>query len=293
MEQIVHRLTLAKSDFNKFADNLERIFNAGGENRRVIDKALSYPITLSSSDVGAAPVMVETYASKDRLGEKTKPEIKERKLTIQDANGNESVTLKFPYTDEYYDDPITGERESIEVPYVNFENLDKFIEFTQMLAKTYLSCRKYATMLVATKAELVANKIPGTGYEMYEKLVGSAKMYPVTKEIFAKSAADGYCGYGLFDSTQVTINNFEEAKKVSLIDNIYFTYKLTNDYKALGAVRLALKDAQNLSKDNVSNIEAAQINPIKATSKDAQLNDVTNNNESYIFDKQAVLRSFT
>lgn len=283
----IQRLKVTKSDFNTFADHLDKLFQEGGETRKIMDKAISYPLTLATSDHGETPVMMQTSASKDRFVTKESAEIKKREITLNDADGKPVINLKYAFTEEYYNDPFTGNREMVNVPYVNFEQFVEFLEFTQMLAKTYVECRKYATMLIATKAEFVANRIPGTGYEMYEKLVGSAKMYPITREMLNATVKNG-----VLEPTQLSISNFEQTKKMALIDNCYLTYKLTNDAKIFNIVANYIKESPIMLERSTVNVEAAPINPIKVAKKDAALTDVNNANEQYTIDKISVLQSF-
>lgn len=286
--EIAERLQISKSDLNHFTESLEKIFNATGSQRKTIDKILSYPLTTATlNGGGVVPVMMQTSASKDRAANKTQAEVKSKTVTIQDATGKPTVELKFSYTEEYYDDPRTGERESVIVPYVNFEQFEDFLSFTQELARTYAACRKYATMLIATKSEFIDNEIQGAGFEMYEKLTGSVKLYPATRRLLEKAISEG-----VYEATQVTINNFEASKKTALIDNVYMNYKLHNDYKIFGTLLSYLKNTSRYNATQTVKVEAASITPIRATQKEVTLTDLKNNDNPLLFNKESALKNF-
>lgn len=286
--EIAERLQITKSDLNHFTEGLERIFNSTGSQRKTIDKILSYPLTTATlNGGGVVPVMMQTSASKDRAANKTQAEVKQRSITIQDATGKPTVELKFSYTEEYYDDPRTGERESVAVPYVNFEQFEDFLKFTQLLAKTYAECRKYATMLIATKSEFIDNEIQGAGFEMYEKLTGSVKLYPATRKLLEKAISEG-----VYEATQVTITNFEASKKAALIDNVYMNYKLHNDYKIFGTLINYLKDNSYYNSKDTVKVEAATVSPLRAIQKEVTLTDLQNHDNPLLFNKESALKNF-
>lgn len=281
----VMREKIGKRDIMTFADTIEKnLLEANGDELSVITKAIGYPIKIAQK-VGengqvtpSIPNVSGLYAEPDLVDPNKKPEVKNKHIEVLAPN-KQSVgcSLTYNYKTFFYRDPNNADQvNEIRIPEVDYTSLPDFFDFCINYFESMEDFKRYLYIILATNEHIVEQCWPGTGWELFEKLIGSTTSLGYTRKAYEEKRK--------MTPTEInaSIKELEDKKKISLIELAHSALHNYRFIKGLKQVKKAymnsisnrtLKDGSEV----ITEIQSSDITPIEVRKQNTGFTEVNGN----------------
>lgn len=278
---------IGKRDIMTFADSIEKnLLEATGDELAVITKAIGYPIRIEQKvDNGevkpSVPNMAGLYAEKDLVDPNKKPEVKNKHIEVLSPNKQTiGCSLTYNYKTYFYRDPNNSEQvNEIRIPEVDYTSLPDFFDFCIAYFESVEDFKRYLYIILATNEHIVQEGWPGTGWELFEKLIGSTTSLGYTRKVYEEKRK--------MTPTEINalIKELEEKKKTSLIElahSALHNYRFIKGLKQVKKVYVnSIANRQlNNGDEVITEIQSTELTPIEVKKQNVSFTEVNGNTPS-------------